>query len=102
MEIYITSKFKKAYEGLPKQIKRKVEVKEKVFRQNPHHPSLKAHSLHGKYKNYWAFSVEENSFFSTPAKALVIDEFYRIMFQFLNAAKTKVAFLNIGTHEIYK
>jgi len=87
MEIYLTSKFEKAYKCLPKHIKEKSEEKEKIFRQNPFNPTLETHSLHGKYKNYWAFSINKS---------------YRIMFQFLNTTKTKVAFVNIGTHEIYK
>ncbi len=87
MTIYLTSKFKKAYRRLPKQIKEKAKEKEKVFRKGPFNSQLETHRLHGKHKDYWAFSVDKS---------------YRIMFQFLNATKTKVAFLNIGTHKIYK
>ena len=87
MEIYLTEKFRKNYAVLPKQIKRKSEIRERIFRKNPYHHSLKSHSLHGKYKDYWSFSVDKS---------------YRIMFQFLDATKTKVVFINIGTHEIYK
>lgn len=87
MEIYLTSRFKKAYKNLPVQIKKKVEEKEKIFRENPFNPNLKTHYLQGKYKNYLAFSIDNR---------------YRIMFQFLNAAKNKAVFINIGTHEIYK
>jgi addiction module RelE/StbE family toxin len=87
MIIYFTSKFKKAYKNLPKKIKEKAERKEKIFREDPFNPILKTHPLHGKYKDYWAFSVDRS---------------YRIMFQFLDATKTKVAFINIGQHEIYK
>ncbi len=87
MEIYLTSKFKKIYRRLPKLIKEKAKQKEEIFRKNPFDLRLETHSLHGKYKDYWAFSVDKS---------------YRIMFQFLDATKTKVAFINIGTHEIYK
>lgn len=87
MDIYLTSKFKKVYERLPNQIKEKAKKKEKIFRDNPFNPILETHSLYGKYKAYWAFSIDRS---------------YRVMFQFLNATKTKVAFINIGTHEIYK
>lgn len=87
MEVYLTSKFKKSYKKLPEQIKRRTKAKEKLFKQNPFHLSLETHPLHGKYKGYWAFSV---------------NKLYRIMFQFLDAAQIKVAFINIGTHEIYK
>ena len=87
MDIYLSSKFKKAYKCLPKQIKEKAGEKEKIFKQNPFNPILVTHRLHGKYKDYWSFSIDES---------------YRIMFQFLDAEKTKVALINIGTHEIYK
>jgi len=87
MIVFLTSKFKKAYKRLPKQIKKKAKEREGIFRENPFDSQLETHRLRGKYKDYWAFSV---------------DKFYRIMFQFLDAAKTKAAFINIGTHEIYK
>lgn len=87
MRIYLTSKFKKTYKRLPKQIKEKAKKREEIFRQNPFNPLLETHRLHGKYKDYWAFSIDKS---------------YRIMFQFLDATKTKVAFINVGTHEIYK
>jgi len=87
IEIYLTSYFKKAFRKLPKNIKEKVEEKEKIFKINPFDVVLNMHKLHGKYKNYWSFSVDNS---------------YRVMFQFLNATKTKAAFIIIGTHEIYK
>ena len=87
MDIYLTSKFRRAYKKLPKQVKEKAKLKEKIFRENIFTPHLETHSLGGKYKGYWAFSIDYS---------------YRIMFKFLNATKTKVAFINVGTHDIYK
>ena len=87
MEIYLTGKFKKNYADLPEQIKRKAVIKEQIFRRNPYYASLKTHPLQGKYKDYWSFWIDKS---------------YRIVFQFLDATKTKVVFINIGTHEIYK
>jgi addiction module RelE/StbE family toxin len=87
MEIYVSSKFQKAYKKLPKQIKEKAKLRENIFRKNPFDPRLKTHSLSGKYKGYWAFSIDYS---------------YRIMFKFLNATKTKVVFINVGKHDIYK
>jgi mRNA-degrading endonuclease YafQ of YafQ-DinJ toxin-antitoxin module len=43
--------------------------------------------IHGKYRDYWAFSIDNS---------------YRIMFRFLDATKSVAAFINVGTHEIYK
>ena len=87
MIVYITSKSKKAYKRLPKRIKEKAKEREKIFRENPFDTRLETHPLKGKYRAYWAFSVDRS---------------YRIMFRFLNATKNKVAFVNVGTHEIYK
>ncbi len=87
MDIFLTSKFKKAYRRLSEHIKDRAKEKEKIFKENPFNPILETHPLHGKYKDYWAFSIDKS---------------YRIMFQFLNATKTKVTFINVGTHEIYK
>lgn len=87
--IYLTSKFRKAYKKLPKQIKEKAKRREKIFRENPFNPILETHPLGGKYKDYWAFSIDNS---------------YRIMFQFLDATKIEVVFIfiNVGTHNIYK
>jgi len=87
MTIYLTSKFERAYRSLPKRIKEKVKAKEEIFKQNPFNSILETHHLHGKHKDYLAFSIDKS---------------YRVMFQFLNTAKTKAVFMNIGTHEIYK
>ena len=87
MDIYLTSKFRRAYKKLPKQVKEKAKLKEKIFRKDPFSPILETHPLDGKYKDYWAFSIDYS---------------YRIMFKFLKATKTKVAFINVGTHDIYK
>ena len=60
--------------------------REALFLVNPFHPSLETHKLHGKYKNYWAFTIIG---------------VYRIMFVFMENEQD-VGFINIGTHEIYK
>lgn len=83
--IRLTSKFQKAYKKLSVDIKDEAKNKETVFRQNPFDPILKTHKLHGRYKNYWAFSINGQ---------------YRIMFAFADVGT--VDFINIGTHEIYR
>jgi len=87
MDIYLTSKFRRVYKKLPKQVKERAKLKEKIFRKDPSSLILETHPLGGKYKGYWAFSIDYS---------------YRIMFKFLNATKTEVAFVNVGTHDIYK
>jgi addiction module RelE/StbE family toxin len=85
MIIRFTSKFRKAYKKMPKEVKMKAEEKEKIFLKDPFDSRLDTHKLHGKYKEYSAFTVVGQ---------------YRIMFAF--SGKEFVDFVNIGTHEIYK
>lgn len=85
MIISISSKFKKSYKKLPKNIKIKAKERERIFRANPFDPRIETHKLHGKYKDYWSFTIINQ---------------YRIMFAF--ADSDAVDFVNIGTHDIYK
>lgn len=84
MKIYYSSKFEKEYRKLPKHIKMSAEKKEKLFRQNPFDASLKTHKLTGKFKEYYAFSIDYQ---------------YRIIFEF--AGSDIIWFHSVGTHEIY-
>ena len=85
MKIRVTSKLKKAYKKMPKFVKEHAEEKEKIFITNPFDPRLDSHKLHGKYKDYWAFSVVGQ---------------YGIMVAFTNS--NSADFINIGTHDIYR
>lgn len=85
MKIYYSSKFAKEYKKLPLKIKKSAEKKEKLFRENPFHPSLKTHKLTGKLKDLWAFSIDFE---------------YRIIFEF--ASEGIVWFHSAGTHGIYE
>ncbi|MDP3710270.1 MAG: type II toxin-antitoxin system mRNA interferase toxin, RelE/StbE family [bacterium] len=71
---------------MPKPVKQAFLEKEGLFLRNPFHSSLETHKLHGKYKEYWAFTVIGQ---------------YRIMFRFMDNDKD-IGFVNIGTHKIYK
>lgn len=62
----------------------KAKEKEKIFKINSFDSRLDTHKLHGKYKEYWAFTVVGQ---------------YRIIFAFISS--DRVDFINIGTHEIY-
>jgi mRNA interferase RelE/StbE len=84
-EIKVSPLFEKHYKKLPKKIKEKAKEKEKIFRENPFHPLLRTHKLHGKDKDCWAFWIDYR---------------YRIKFIFLS--DDKVLFLDIGPHNIYK
>lgn len=84
MNIYYLFRFKESYERLPSSIKKKAELIENVFRDNPFDPRIKTHKLHGKLKNQWSFSINRE---------------YRILFEFDNK---DVIFLDIGSHKLYK
>lgn len=84
MIIFYHPRFRRAYKKLSTELKSKAEIKEKLFRVNPFHPSLDTHKLHGKLKNQWSFSVDIK---------------YRILFEF---DSQDVIFFDIGDHEIYK
>ena len=85
MRIYYSSKFKREYKRLPKNIKILAEEKEFIFRNNPFGPGLNTHKLSGRFKEYWAFSVDKK---------------YRIIFEF--AGKDIVWFHSVGDHSIYQ
>ena len=69
MLIRTSSKFRKSYKKLLKSIKDMAKEKEKIFRTNPFDARLNTHKLHGKYKDFWAFTVVGQ---------------YRVMFSFIN------------------
>jgi len=84
-KVKLSSRFKKSFRKLPSNLQKKAVKKTNIFRSNPFHPSLETHSLSGRLKKCWAFSVDKK---------------YRIKFIFLR--DKKVLFLDIGTHDIYK
>lgn len=86
MEIFSTRKFKIEYNQLPKQIRQKAKKQEKLFKNNPFHPSLHTEKLIPKSKEVWSFRIDKK---------------YRIVFRFLS--RDSVLFLNVGPHDwIYK
>lgn len=85
MRVSSTSYFRRAYRKLPAFIREQAVKQEKIFRGNHFDSRLKTHKLHGKYKDYWSFSVSLA---------------YRVIFTFLT--KDEVIFIDIGDHDIYK
>lgn len=85
MRIYYSSKFKQEYTKLSKEIKKFAEEKETIFKKNPFDSTLNTHKLHGRLKEYWAFSI---------------DHTYRIIFEF--AKKDIIWFHSVGDHSIYQ
>jgi mRNA-degrading endonuclease RelE of RelBE toxin-antitoxin system len=78
-----SSRFRKDYRSLSKDIQEAFEVKLPLFLNNPNHPSLRVKRLIGTVDR-WEGSVTMN---------------YRFTFQF---AAGKVLFRQIGTHNILK
>ena len=86
MEIVLTEEFERRYQKLPSAIQRKAEKQERLFRQNPFHPSLRTEKLEPKEKELWSFRVDKR---------------YRILFRFLD--RNRILFLTIGPHDwIYR
>lgn len=85
MGIFYTSKFKREYKKLPKNIKLIAEKKEIILRRNPFDPSLDTHKLHGRLKEFWAFSIGFK---------------YRIVFEF--GDKDAIYFHSVGDHDVYQ
>lgn len=85
LEVLYKPVFTKQYKKLPETLKLEIKERISLFREDPVHPFLKTHKLHGILKNNWSFSVNYK---------------YRIVFQYLS--KEKVVLLCVGDHEIYK
>ncbi len=77
--------FIKQFKKLPANIRHKVVAKEKIFKNDPLHPSLRLHELHGNLKNSWSITVNKN---------------YRIIFQRKDGGL--IVFHSVGSHNIYK
>ena len=84
-KIEYSSIFVKQLKKLPENIIAKTIKKEKVFKINPLHPSLRLHELHGKFKGIWSISINRN---------------YRIIFE--RQEDGTILFISIGNHDIYK
>jgi len=84
-EIHYSRKFVKQIKKLPKEIVILAIEKEKVFRNNPLHSSLRLHELHGKFRGIWSISITIS---------------YRIIFERIKNGD--ILFISIGKHNIYK
>jgi mRNA interferase RelE/StbE len=78
-----SSRFRKDYRALSKDIQETFDIKLPLFLSNPHHPSFRVKKLVGT-ADRWEGSVTMN---------------YRFTFQF---AEGKVFFRRIGTHDILR
>jgi len=85
MEIIYLPRFKKSLNRIPTRIQIKALQVERIFQTDPEDQRLKNHSLKGKLSGVFVISV---------------DYHYRIVY--VNRLDGSVAFLDIGTHRIYR
>lgn len=85
MDIYYSTLFKRQFKKLPHQVQKKAVQKEKIFRNNQFHASLRTHKLTGRLKELWSFSIDYE---------------HRIIFYFLDT--DTVIFEMVGDHSVYQ
>jgi len=84
-KVSVTARFERSFAKLPHSVQELSEIKEGWFRLNAFDPRLKTHSLKGKLKGLWSYSINRD---------------YRILFEFLGS--TEVLYHDIGTHDVYR
>ena len=84
-QILYSKKFVKELKKLPKKMLEIAIKKEQIFKDNPLHPSLRLHELHGKFMGLWSISITSN---------------YRIIFE--RMTNGDILFISIGKHDIYR
>ena len=83
--ILYSSKFVDELRNLPKELVLLAVKKEKIFRNNPLHPSLRLHPLQGRLKGLWSISITGS---------------YRIIFE--RQPNGDILYISIGKHDIYR
>ncbi|MEI6379124.1 MAG: type II toxin-antitoxin system mRNA interferase toxin, RelE/StbE family [Candidatus Falkowbacteria bacterium] len=84
-KILYSSDFIKQLKKLPKRIIVLAVSKEKIFRANPLHTSLRLHQLQGRLIGLWSLSISGS---------------YRIIFE--RQDNGDILFVSIGKHDIYR
>ena len=87
MTVYYRPRFLRVFCRFDPQIQKRIKQHIALFEQDPFDPKLNTHSLHGKLKGFWSFSVGGGN---------------RVLFQFLDKRKDKSVFLDVGDHSIYR
>ena len=78
---FFIRKFNKLEDGLREDVLQKIDL----FKDNKNHKLLNVHKLHGKFNEYFGFSVN-----------------YKFRIVFRHVSKSEVLFTDIGGHEIYR
>lgn len=86
MRILFTEEFKRRYNQLPSALQKKADKQQRLFRNNPFHPSLNTEKLAPKEKALWSFRVDRK---------------YRVAFRFIDG--DTILALTVGPHDwLYK
>ncbi len=85
MTIRYKQSFLRQLRKLPVALQEETKVKVALFREDPHHPMLKTHKLHGVLQGHWSFSVN-----------------YRFRVVFLYESENTVVLLKVGDHDVYR
>lgn len=84
-EIRYSFQFVAALRKLSKELVVLAAKKEKIFKENPLHPSLRLHMFHGKLKGLWSIAITGG---------------HRIIFE--RQLNGDILFISIGKHDIYR
>ena len=84
LDIVYSPFFVRKFSKLENSLQAEVIQKINLFRDRNNHKTLDVHKLHGKFREYFGFSVNYT---------------YRIVFRYVS--KKEVLFTDIGGHEIY-
>lgn len=81
-----SKQFERDHSKLPQNIQVRFHERFLLFLENPSHPLLKKHTLHGKYKDFLSINITDD---------------YRFIFQYIT--KDHILAWRIGTHsQLYK
>ncbi len=86
IDIFYTSKFIRSFDNLSERLKEDAVHAISSFQDPKNHQRLRVHSLKGKLRGNWSFSVNYS---------------YRIVFEF-NKSKSSAILHAIGTHAVYE
>jgi mRNA-degrading endonuclease YafQ of YafQ-DinJ toxin-antitoxin module len=85
MEIDYDPSFIRSYRKLSQNLRRRLAIREDLFRVDAFHPSLKTHKLKGAMSGLYSFSLDRR---------------YRVVFKFIT--EREALFIVVGTHDIYE
>lgn len=84
IRIVHTARFFQSVKQLPRLIHKRLTQRDILFRVDFFDPRLSTHKLHGRFKGFWAYSVDFR---------------YRVIFIFRD--QKTVVYYDVGLHKIY-